>query len=350
MSLALKYRPRSFEALIGQEVNARLLKNVIAGGMKQQSFTFSGAWGSGKTTAARLFACAANCKADNAPCGECEVCSTIVSRGQGINYREVDGASYGNVDSIRAIQKFALGQPLAGNYQFVVIDEAHRVSRAGFDACLKIIEQPPPRTVFVFVTTEITSLPDTIRSRCVELRFRRIPTGQVKERLLYITKAEGLDVSDEAVTLIVDLCQGIMRDSILMLQRLVLTYQEAKGREQLAELLGLPQGLDVAFIECVMGGTRDQLNKLLEEAEAQGTDYGWLMRYMIRNLRHSWLHSQFGSDCPEFYKTVPANVALILSRDIIDGVVELGRSEFAFYAMALAMYRAMNHLRPGGLK
>lgn len=219
--LALKYRPQKFSHLIGQEVPLSVLRNTILAGTVYPSLIFYGHFGSGKTTLARIYAKAVNCPdllPDGEPCGDCDSCKDIQS-GRSMSYMEQDAASCGQVEHIRKIGDLLSFKPL-GKYRVICLDEAHAATQAAWNAMLKYVEEPPPNTVFIFVTTEVAKIPDPILSRCFAIPFRGVPPNEVEARLKDIAKAEGIEVeSDEVFHAIVRRTGGAVRDALVMLDQ-----------------------------------------------------------------------------------------------------------------------------------
>src|ERR1051326_9187410 len=197
--LARKYRPQQFGALVGQEHVTATLANAIASGRIAHAFLFTGIRGVGKTTAARLLAKALNCERATGPtsnpCGECSNCVEIRDS-RSVDVAEIDGASNRGIDSIRELTENVRYLPIKSRFRVYIIDEAHMVTREGFNALLKTLEEPPPHVKFVFATTAVEKFPETIVSRCQRYDFKRIPLARIKEELARIAAEEKISLTD----------------------------------------------------------------------------------------------------------------------------------------------------------
>src|SRR5262245_45044042 len=200
LALARKWRPRTFDEVVGQPTVTRTLKNALATGRIGHAFLFAGARGVGKTTTARLLAKALNCAKGEGPtpepCGECPSCREV-AEGQSLDVQEIDGATNNSVDQVRELRESARYNPARDRFKICIIDEVHMLSTGAFNALLKTLEEPPPRVKFIFATTEYHKLPDTILSRCQQYDFRLIPARELQAHLRTIAEREGLKVSDE---------------------------------------------------------------------------------------------------------------------------------------------------------
>lgn len=229
MSLALyrKWRPRRWEAVIGQPHIVQTLRNAVATERVAHAYLFAGPRGTGKTTTARILAKAVNClHADPAarPCDECEHCRAV-QEGRFLDLIEIDAASNTSVDDVRDLREKINFSPNQGQYKVYIVDEVHMLSTAAFNALLKTLEEPPPHAIFVLATTEVHKIPATVLSRCQRHEFRRIPLTDIVARLKEMAAAERFDVSPEALTLIARQASGAMRDAESLLDQLASTGQ-----------------------------------------------------------------------------------------------------------------------------
>jgi DNA polymerase-3 subunit gamma/tau len=240
LAIARKYRPGTFDEIVGQEHVTRTLRNAIARGRVHHAFLFTGARGVGKTTAARALAKSLNCErgptAD--PCGECASCVEIAA-GRNPDLIEIDGASNNSVDDIRDLCDNVQYAPQRGGSKIYLIDEVHMLSKGAFNALLKTLEEPPPHVVFIFATTEPNKIPDTILSRVQRFDFKRIPEQGVITRLARIAEAEGSGVSEHGLRLIARAGEGSMRDSESLLDQVISFAGPEVSDQEVADILGL---------------------------------------------------------------------------------------------------------------
>ncbi len=231
ISLYRKYRPQTFEDVVGQEHVTTTLRNAIRAGRVASGYLFTGTRGTAKTTCARILAKALNCIGPNGdyttptpePCGVCGPCKSVANSSF-VDVLEMDAASHGKVDDVRDLVASIKFPPMEGRYKVYIIDEAHQLSRDAMDAFLKTLEEPPDRVVFVLATTELEKLPITIASRCQVYEFKRGSVAQISSRLAEVLKAEGVGADPAAVTQIARAADGSYRDSLSLLEQ-VLAYE-----------------------------------------------------------------------------------------------------------------------------
>lgn len=238
---ALKYRPRSFDEVVGQEHITRVLGRAVARGQLAQALLFCGPHGVGKTTCARIVARALNCqqvKEDGNPCNECEQCRQSLS-GKNIDVVEMDAASNNSVEHVRQLIEQVRIPPLQGKYKVYIIDEVHMLSQSAFNAFLKTLEEPPPYAVFVLATTEKHKVLPTVVSRCQVFEFRRLSVGTIVERLKAIAQAEQIKAEPEALHLIAERADGSLRDALMLFDRLVDRESNALTKEAVLSSLHL---------------------------------------------------------------------------------------------------------------
>jgi len=238
--IARKWRPQSFNELIGQEHVSQTLLNALKSQRMPHALLFTGPRGTGKTSSARILAKSLCCSKtqDYLPCHECPDCLDI-AQSRHIDVIEIDGASNNGVDSIRELRDTVGYMPSSGKYKIYIIDEVHMLSTSAFNALLKTLEEPPPHVVFILATTEAHKLPQTILSRCQRFDFRRIPTRKITEHLRKICTSEAFSYEEEALWLIARQGDGSMRDSQSLLEQ-VITFTNADIKYQLVvEILGL---------------------------------------------------------------------------------------------------------------
>lgn len=217
--LTTDYRPASFKDLVGQPTTSTVLSAIAGSGDIPASLLFRGTRGTGKTSSARVFGAALNCsEVAGDACGTCTSCVEVIE-GRSTSVIEIDAASHGLVDDIRALKE-SVYYAHSGAFRVIVLDEAHSMSTAGFNALLKVLEEPPPGTVFILITTEPHKIPTTVTSRSMAFDFRRITALDIAKRLRHIARAESLDVPDGVLAEIAVRAQGGMRDGVMVLDQI----------------------------------------------------------------------------------------------------------------------------------
>ena len=221
-ALYRKYRPRTFEDVVGQEHVTETLRRQVASGRTSHAYLFVGPRGTGKTTCAKILARALNCEhpVNGDPCNECDSCRGIES-GAILDVAEIDAASNNGVDNIRAIREEAIYSPAQSKKRVYIIDEVHMLSTPAFNALLKILEEPPEHLVFILATTELRKVPATILSRCQHFSFHRIMPENIEKRLRFVADQEKLGLTDGAAALLARLADGSMRDALSLLDQCV---------------------------------------------------------------------------------------------------------------------------------
>ncbi|NUM33490.1 MAG: DNA polymerase III subunit gamma/tau [Candidatus Brocadiae bacterium] len=221
LGFARKYRPKTFEEVVGQQEIAHTLQNAITTNRIHHAYLFCGSKGVGKTSMARIFAKALNCQKGTSifPCQECEICQRV-STGDDVDVIEIDGASNRGIEEIRNIKDNIKYLPSRARFKIFIIDEIHMLTTAAFNALLKTLEEPPAHVKFIFATTQIHSIPDTILSRCQRFSFKKMEIHDVVEQLKHIAKEEKLEAEEEVFEKIAQRTNGAMRDSLVLLDQL----------------------------------------------------------------------------------------------------------------------------------
>ena len=251
---ARKYRPGTFDDVIGQSHVVQTLMNSIATKRIAHAFLFSGTRGVGKTTVARILAKALNCEQGptGSPCNTCVNCQEI-TQGTSVDVVEIDGASNTSVDDVREIRENVKFTPFRGQYRVYIIDEVHMLSNSAFNALLKTLEEPPSHVVFIFATTEIHKIPATILSRCQHYNFRRISKAEIMQRLRHVAEQDGLTIEDRSLMALARASEGSMRDGLSLLDQVIAFGGKTIRHQDLETLLGaVPQERVRAMVEAVI--------------------------------------------------------------------------------------------------
>jgi DNA polymerase-3 subunit gamma/tau len=251
---ARKYRPGTFDDVIGQPHVVQTLMNAVSTKRIAHAYLFSGTRGVGKTTVARILAKALNCEQGptSHPCNTCENCREIV-QGNSVDVIEIDGASNTSVDNVREIRENVKFTPFRGQFRVYIIDEVHMLSNSAFNALLKTLEEPPTHVVFIFATTEIHKIPATILSRCQHYNFRRIARTEIMERLRHVAAQDQLTLEEQSFVALARTSEGSMRDALSLLDQAVAYGGKAVNHADLELLLGaVPQELVQELIRAIM--------------------------------------------------------------------------------------------------
>ncbi|RLB77853.1 MAG: DNA polymerase III subunit gamma/tau [Deltaproteobacteria bacterium] len=285
--LALKWRPQFFEDLVGQEHVSQTLKNAITADRVHHAFLFTGARGVGKTSAARIFAKALNCQEGptTKPCGVCPSCVEI-TKSQGIDVLEIDGASNTGVDDIRELRESIRYLPAQSRYKIFIIDEVHMLSINAFNALLKTLEEPPAHAKFIFATTEPHKIPITILSRCQRFDFKKIGLVPLQARLRTIVDQENIQIADSGLAIIARSGGGSMRDALSTLDQVIAFCGDQVGDDDLQSLLGLvSRALLLATIKAVLERNPGQLLDLVKKVDEHGHSFRQFCQQLVELVR-----------------------------------------------------------------
>jgi DNA polymerase-3 subunit gamma/tau len=285
--LARKWRPANFEELVGQKHVSRTLANAIESARLAHAYIFAGLRGTGKTTVARILAKCLNCVdgPTPTPCGKCDSCAEI-AESRSLDVMEIDAASRTGVDNVRELQELVSYAPTRDRHKIVIIDEAHMLSKASFNALLKTLEEPPPNVLFILATTELGKLLPTIVSRCQVLEFRRVGTRELSDHLRRISDAESIEVTDAGLERIARAGEGSVRDSLSVMERvLAFCGQQVDDDDLLRMLGGVRAEVMVQFLSGLAARDAGAMLRVLDGLIDEGHDLLPFWNELVAGLR-----------------------------------------------------------------
>jgi DNA polymerase III subunit gamma/tau len=298
--LARKYRPQRFSEVIGQEHVTRTLKNAIDQQRIAHGYIFSGHRGIGKTTIARILAMALNCRATDQPnpepCGVCDSC-VEVRAGSSVDVIEIDAATNRGIDEIRELRDAARYRPARDRFKIYILDEAHQITDAAFNALLKTLEEPPPHIIFMMATTQAEDIPQTIRSRCQHFSFHAVKFDEIVSQLGAIAAKENIQTDDEALAVLAEAGDGSMRDALSIMDQAIACC----GTELSGELVrGLVGNVGSEVFEDLMGtvarGSSEEALRTLDRLMTEGHNPAHFARQLVRFLRNAVVAKVAGDD------------------------------------------------------
>jgi DNA polymerase-3 subunit gamma/tau len=329
VSVYRRWRPKTFEEIIGQERITRTLQNAIRSGRTSHAYLFAGHRGTGKTTTARILAKALNCASGPTPTPDntCPQCIAI-SQGVSMDVIEIDGASNTSVDDVRDLKEKIVLAPTEGRYKVYIIDEVHMLSASAFNALLKTLEEPPAHAVFVLVTTEPHRIPATVLSRCQRFDFRRVSFPEIVTRLRTIAKQEGLEIDEAALAQIARVADGSVRDAESVLDQLGAYAGGRIDRALVTSVLGLvDEEAALEFAGAVLRRDVAVALRLAQEAADAGKDVRQVLRTLLEHFRDLLLVKTCGPkaaeilDAPqEHYERLAAQVDAASVTDLLRAV------------------------------
>jgi DNA polymerase-3 subunit gamma/tau len=289
--LARKYRPQKFSEVIGQEHVTRTLKNAIEQGRTAHGYIFSGHRGIGKTTVARILAMALNCRSSDTPvaepCGVCVSC-TEIRAGNSVDVIEIDAATNRGIDEIRELREATRYRPARDRFKIYILDEAHQITDAAFNALLKTLEEPPSHVVFMLATTQPEDIPQTIRSRCQHFSFRAVRFEEILNQLKDLSGREKIEADEDALALLAEAGDGSMRDALSILDQAIASSTERLTAEQVRNLVGAaPAGVLEEVMQGVARGSSEEVLRLVDRLIGEGNSPTHFARQMVRFLRNT---------------------------------------------------------------
>jgi len=298
--LARKYRPQKFAEVIGQEHVTRTLKNALEQGRTAHGYIFSGHRGIGKTTVARILAMALNCRSSDRPvtepCGVCDSC-TEIRAGNSVDVIEIDAATNRGIDEIRELREAARYRPARDRFKIYILDEAHQITDAAFNALLKTLEEPPSHVVFMLATTQPEDIPQTIRSRCQHFSFRAVRFEEIMAQLKDLASRENIQADDDALALLAEAGDGSMRDALSILDQAIASSAGRLTAEEVRQLVGAaPSGVMEEVMQAVADGSSETVLRLVDRLIGEGHSPVHFARQLVRFLRNTVVAKIAGSD------------------------------------------------------
>ncbi len=298
--LARKYRPQKFSEVIGQEHVTRTLKNAIEQERIAHGYIFSGHRGIGKTTVARILAMALNCRsADHPvaePCGICESC-TEIRAGNAVDVLEIDAATNRGIDEIRELREAARYRPARDRFKIYILDEAHQITDAAFNALLKTLEEPPGHVIFMLATTQPEDIPQTIRSRCQHFSFRAVRFEEILGQLRDLVGREKLEADEDALALLAEAGDGSMRDALSILDQAIASSTGRLTVESVRQLVGAaPSGVLEEVMQAVARSSSEEVLHLADKLISEGHNPTHFARQLVRFLRNTVVARVAGKD------------------------------------------------------
>ena len=296
--IARKYRPQTFDDVVGQHLVTDTLKNAIQTDRVAHGYIFSGARGVGKTTTARILAKALNCIAGPTvtPDGTCPSCVEITA-GNSVDVQEIDAASNRGIDEIRELRESVRYLPARDRYKIFIIDEAHMLTTEAFNALLKTLEEPPPRSLFMLATTEPHKLPPTIQSRCQHFAFRLLDYGEIYDRLRAVIAEEKVDADEGAISTLAQAAEGSMRDALSLLDQVIAACGEHLDEKRVRQVLGVvPTELLADIVKAVDAADSRRVLELVGQLASEGYELAHFCGELTRFVRDLMIGRSCGAE------------------------------------------------------
>ena len=338
--IARKYRPQNFGELIGQEHVQKTLANAIESQRIAHGYIFSGQRGTGKTTVARILARCLNCihGPTATPCGVCSSC-TEISAGNSVDVIEIDAASNRGINEMREIRENVRYRPARDKYKVFIVDEAHQITKEAFNALLKTLEEPPEWVVFILCTTEAYEIPNTIASRCQHFTFRSVDFGELTARMRYIAEQEGIETSEEALSVIAQAGEGSVRDSLSALDQAIACCGNTLRVEDIRSLLGV-FGIDSlqAVADSIQRQDSARMLEIVQELESNGQS----LQHFCRELSKFWRNLLVAKIAGKSTRLIAASEAE--QRSYVDAAASFSEEDLTRYLnLTLDLYKAMQY-------
>ena len=302
--LARKYRPQKFSDVIGQEHVTRTLQNAIAQERIAHGYIFSGHRGIGKTTVARILAMALNCRSSSGsndkpvlePCGVCDSC-TEIRNGNSVDVIEIDAATNRGIDEIRELREAARYRPARDRFKIYILDEAHQITDAAFNALLKTLEEPPSHVIFMMATTQPEDIPQTIRSRCQHFSYRAMKFDDIMGQLRDIVTKEKIPADEDALALLAEAGDGSMRDALSILDQAIASTSDHLTHDSVRSLIGsAPAAALETVMQAVAESSSEKILVLVDELIGEGHSPTHFARQLVRFLRNVTVAKIAGKD------------------------------------------------------
>ena len=326
--LARKYRPNSFDEVIGQDHVVQVIKNSIEQERVHQAFLFSGTRGVGKTTIARLLAKCLNCMSSDAPtsqpCNKCES-SISIQEGKSIDFLEIDAASRTGVEHMRELLSSVHTSPSVSRFKIFLIDEVHMLSKGSFNALLKTLEEPPSHVIFLMATTDPEKVPKTVISRCLQLNLKTVSRNNLQEHFRKICEKEGINSDEESLSLVAKSAEGSVRDGLTLLDQAIAHGNGKLVADDVKKLLGtIDDSLIYELLDSITDGRKEDAFKTLNNIEKLNPDYEALLKDLISNIHEVSLHQVLENS----NKEPVAKIASKMDEQYCQLIYEIGLNSF----------------------
>ena len=326
--LARKYRPNSFDEVIGQDHVVQVIKNSIEQERVHQAFLFSGTRGVGKTTIARLLAKCLNCMSSDSPtsqpCNKCES-SISIQEGKSIDFLEIDAASRTGVEHMRELLSSVHTSPSVSRFKIFLIDEVHMLSKGSFNALLKTLEEPPSHVIFLMATTDPEKVPKTVISRCLQLNLKTVSRNNLQEHFRKICEKEGINSDDDSLSLVAKSAEGSVRDGLTLLDQAIAHGNGKLVADDVKKLLGtIDDSLIYELLDSITDGRKEDAFKTLNNIEKLNPDYEALLKDLISNIHEVSLHQVLKNS----NKEPVAKIASKMDEQYCQLIYEIGLNSF----------------------